>query len=280
MLASLDATPADELADDRGRRGARPVGGGRSRRRGSTKSSSRWCDRSNSRCSRSTRSGWRRPSTRSTIGIRSSNEERSDRKRWRAAGVAYVRAQLTRALDLMGIEVPATDVGARRRYGCHRNHPVPQARGLQAGGPARRRRAARSSTPSMPIEQALDRRRRPAADRRRRRDAGAVRRAAARRRSSRPSRGATSSRSALVAAARARELPIFAICRGIQVLNVACGGTLVQDIPSQIAGALTHSLPCPPQPAVLARARGVDREGLAAVAADARAPGRQPTPAT
>jgi arginyl-tRNA synthetase len=35
------------------------------------------------------------------------NEERSDRKRWRAAGVAYVRAQLTRALDLMGIEVPS-----------------------------------------------------------------------------------------------------------------------------------------------------------------------------
>jgi arginyl-tRNA synthetase len=29
-----------------------------------------------------------------------------DRKRWRAAGVAYLRAQLTRALDLMGIEVP------------------------------------------------------------------------------------------------------------------------------------------------------------------------------
>jgi arginyl-tRNA synthetase len=29
-----------------------------------------------------------------------------DRKHWRAAGVAYVRAQLTRALDLMGIEVP------------------------------------------------------------------------------------------------------------------------------------------------------------------------------
>jgi arginyl-tRNA synthetase len=33
-------------------------------------------------------------------------EEDVDRKRWRAAGVAYVRAQLTRALDLMGIEVP------------------------------------------------------------------------------------------------------------------------------------------------------------------------------
>jgi arginyl-tRNA synthetase len=34
------------------------------------------------------------------------NEEDADRKRWRAAGVAYFRAQLTRALDLMGIEVP------------------------------------------------------------------------------------------------------------------------------------------------------------------------------
>ena len=34
------------------------------------------------------------------------NEEDADRKRWRAAGVAYVRAQLTRSLDLMGIEVP------------------------------------------------------------------------------------------------------------------------------------------------------------------------------
>jgi arginyl-tRNA synthetase len=34
-------------------------------------------------------------------------EDRGDRKRWRAAGVAYVRAQLARALDLMGIEVPA-----------------------------------------------------------------------------------------------------------------------------------------------------------------------------
>jgi arginyl-tRNA synthetase len=34
------------------------------------------------------------------------NEEQADRKRWRAAGVSYVRTQLTRALDLMGIEVP------------------------------------------------------------------------------------------------------------------------------------------------------------------------------
>jgi arginyl-tRNA synthetase len=34
-------------------------------------------------------------------------EEDPGRKRWRAAGVAYFRAQLTRALDLMGIEVPS-----------------------------------------------------------------------------------------------------------------------------------------------------------------------------
>src|SRR6266850_8331439 len=34
------------------------------------------------------------------------NEEDAGRKRWRAAGVAYFRAQLTRALDLMGIDVP------------------------------------------------------------------------------------------------------------------------------------------------------------------------------
>ena len=34
------------------------------------------------------------------------NEEQADARLWRAAGVAYVRAQLTRALDLMGIAVP------------------------------------------------------------------------------------------------------------------------------------------------------------------------------
>jgi len=53
----------------------------------------------------------------------------------------------------------------------------------------------------------------------------------------------------MVTAARAREVPIFAICRGIQVLNVAFGGTLVQDIPSQLPGSLEHSLPCPPNQA-------------------------------
>ena len=68
---------------------------------------------------------------------------------------------------------------------------------------------------------------------------------------------------ALVAAARARQLPILAICRGIQVLNVACGGTLVQDIPSQITGALTHRLPVPPnQSFSLAHEVWLERDSL------------------
>jgi putative glutamine amidotransferase len=46
---------------------------------------------------------------------------------------------------------------------------------------------------------------------------------------------------ALIAAARARGMPTLAICRGIQVLNVAFGGTLVQDIPSQCPSALAHA---------------------------------------
>ena len=47
---------------------------------------------------------------------------------------------------------------------------------------------------------------------------------------------------ALVRAATEAGLPIFAICRGMQVLNVALGGDLVQDIPSEVNGALSHDV--------------------------------------
>ena len=47
---------------------------------------------------------------------------------------------------------------------------------------------------------------------------------------------------AMVRAATAAGKPIFAICRGMQVLNVALGGDLVQDIPTEVNGALNHDL--------------------------------------
>jgi putative glutamine amidotransferase len=46
---------------------------------------------------------------------------------------------------------------------------------------------------------------------------------------------------ALIDAARERRLPILAICRGIQILNVALGGTLYQDLESERPGAVPHS---------------------------------------
>lgn len=45
---------------------------------------------------------------------------------------------------------------------------------------------------------------------------------------------------ALAREALARRMPILAICRGAQVLNVAAGGTLVQDIPTALPGSLDH----------------------------------------
>ena len=43
---------------------------------------------------------------------------------------------------------------------------------------------------------------------------------------------------ALVEGALRRGIPIFGICRGMQVLNVALGGTLYQDLPSQLGGTV------------------------------------------
>lgn len=45
---------------------------------------------------------------------------------------------------------------------------------------------------------------------------------------------------ALLAQALAMDRPILAVCRGLQVLNTALGGTLYQDIGKQMPGALIH----------------------------------------
>ena len=46
---------------------------------------------------------------------------------------------------------------------------------------------------------------------------------------------------ALVIAAREARRPTLAICRGIQVANVALGGTLVRDLPSERPSAIAHA---------------------------------------
>lgn len=45
---------------------------------------------------------------------------------------------------------------------------------------------------------------------------------------------------ALLEEALERRMPVLAICRGMQLLNVAMGGSLYQDLPSQLEGDLLH----------------------------------------
>lgn len=44
----------------------------------------------------------------------------------------------------------------------------------------------------------------------------------------------------LIGLARERALPILGICRGIQIMNIALGGTLIQDIASQHGTTVKH----------------------------------------
>lgn len=52
-----------------------------------------------------------------------------------------------------------------------------------------------------------------------------------------------------------QNLPLLAICRGVQLLNVVAGGTLVQDIPTSLPTSLTHRRP---KPARLKKTRAHD----------------------
>ena len=46
---------------------------------------------------------------------------------------------------------------------------------------------------------------------------------------------------ALIRAALERDKPIFAICRGLQILNVALGGSLYQDLPTEHPSEIFHA---------------------------------------
>jgi putative glutamine amidotransferase len=50
---------------------------------------------------------------------------------------------------------------------------------------------------------------------------------------------------ALAKLALEKNTPVLAICRGLQVVNVAAGGTLIQDIPAQSNQAIGHQVDSP-----------------------------------
>lgn len=51
----------------------------------------------------------------------------------------------------------------------------------------------------------------------------------------------------LIALALARGVPVLGVCGGMQLLNVVAGGTLVQDIATEVAAALAHEQPHDPR---------------------------------
>ena len=58
--------------------------------------------------------------------------------------------------------------------------------------------------------------------------------------------------------------PVLGICRGIQTLNVAAGGTLVQDLPTERASPVTHRTPSSAPPSTLAHVVTVTPRSLLA----------------
>ena len=90
------------------------------------------------------------------------NEEDADRKRWRAAGVGYVRAQLRARARSDGHRSPGADVGGlSAANGSHTMALIaitdlPQGRGLPPRDPARGRRGADSSSRGDAVAEALD----------------------------------------------------------------------------------------------------------------------------
>jgi putative glutamine amidotransferase len=77
---------------------------------------------------------------------------------------------------------------------------------------------------------------------------------------------------ALLLAVQHVDLPVLGICRGIQVLNVGFGGTLFQDVNTQLPGTLDHraSTPAPAQPSHTVRVE--DHSRLAALLGEAVVP--------
>jgi len=49
----------------------------------------------------------------------------------------------------------------------------------------------------------------------------------------------------VIEAAERKRIPVFAICFGMQILNVSRGGTLIQDIRSQVPDAIKHEQGAP-----------------------------------
>lgn len=47
---------------------------------------------------------------------------------------------------------------------------------------------------------------------------------------------------ALVRHAQEKNIPLFGVCRGLQIMNVALGGSLYQDVYMEMQGAITHDL--------------------------------------